>query len=117
MLKKILLLLIVGVLPVYAQPQVWAWDDGTVPYVVTPMEIVERMLRQAEVKKDETLRHIPVVILTSSKEDEDLLQAYKLGTNAYVRKPVDFLQFTNAVKQLGMFWLLLNESPVCTCNK
>ena len=78
---------------------------------VNGLQVLER------VRANERTQCIPVVILTSSKEDEDLLQAYKLGTNAYVRKPVDFLQFTNAVKQLGMFWLLLNESPVCTCNK
>lgn len=63
------------------------------------------------IRGDERTDCIPVVILTSSKEDEDIIRAYKLGTNAYVQKPVDFLQFTGAVKQLGLFWLLLNESP------
>jgi len=63
------------------------------------------------VRADERTSCVPVVILTSSKEEEDIVRAYKLGTNAYVQKPVDFLQFTDAVKQLGLFWLLLNESP------
>jgi two-component system response regulator len=62
-------------------------------------------------RANECTRCVPVVILTSSKEDEDIVSAYKLGTNAYVQKPVDFTQFTTAVKQLGLFWLLLNESP------
>jgi len=64
------------------------------------------------IRQNEKTCYTPVVILTSSKEDEDIMTAYELGTNAYVQKPVDFLQFTSAVKQLGLFWLLLNESPV-----
>lgn len=63
------------------------------------------------IRSDERTRYIPVVILTSSKEERDLIEAYNLGTNAYVRKPVDFSQFTDAVKELGLFWLLLNECP------
>ena len=64
------------------------------------------------IRKNDATCYIPVVILTSSKEDEDIMTAYQLGTNAYVQKPVDFLQFTSAVKQLGLFWLLLNEPPI-----
>lgn len=63
------------------------------------------------IREDERTRSTPVVILTSSKEDRDMIEAYKLGTNAYVRKPVDFLEFTQAVTQLGLFWLILNEFP------
>lgn len=61
-------------------------------------------------RADERTRFLPVVVLTSSKEDEDVLNSYAKGANAYVRKPVDFAQFTEAVKTLGVFWLLLNES-------
>lgn len=54
---------------------------------------------------------LPVVILTSSKEDEDIISSYSLGANAYVRKPVDYLEFVKAAKTLGLFWLVLNEPP------
>ena len=67
------------------------------------------VLRQ--IKSDEKLKLIPVVVLTSSKEDEDIVRSYALGANAYVRKPVDFLQFSEAARTLGLFWLVLNESP------
>jgi len=63
------------------------------------------------VREDERTKFLAVVVLTSSKEDEDLLKSYSLGANSYVRKPVDFAQFTEAVKTLGLFWLLLNETP------
>jgi two-component system response regulator len=56
-------------------------------------------------------KRLPVVILTSSKEDNDLLSGYELGANSYVRKPVDFTEFAEAVRQLGLYWLVLNESP------
>lgn len=63
------------------------------------------------IRADERTRLLPVVILTSSKEEQDLVRGYALGTNSYVRKPVDFIQFTNAVGLLGLYWLLINESP------
>lgn len=64
-----------------------------------------------KIRENEQTKHTPVVILTSSKEQKDILKAYNLGTNAYVRKPVDFNEFTNSIKQLGLFWLILNECP------
>jgi len=63
------------------------------------------------VRGNEQTRALPVVILTSSKEEQDLAVGYALGANSYVRKPVDFTQFAEAVRQLGMYWLLLNEAP------
>lgn len=63
------------------------------------------------IRADERLRTIPVVMLTSSKEDRDLAESYRLGANAYVVKPVAFHEFLNAVKQVGAFWAVLNETP------
>ena len=64
-----------------------------------------------EIKSDPVLKFIPVVMITSSREEKDLVESYKLGVNAYVVKPVDFTQFTEAIKQLGAFWAVLNEIP------
>jgi len=63
------------------------------------------------IRADERTKLLPVVILTSSKEDQDLINGYNLGANSYIRKPVDFAQFTEAVRHLGLYWLILNESP------
>ncbi len=67
------------------------------------------VLRQ--IRANPSTRLLPVVILTSSKEEQDLIEGYSLGANSYVRKPVDFNQFLEAVKQLGLYWLVLNEPP------
>ena len=69
------------------------------------LEVLQRM------RSDERTKLVPVVILTTSSEDRDKVESYKLGANSYVRKPVDFNQFTEAVKNLGLYWLLLNEVP------
>ena len=69
------------------------------------LEVLRRL------RDDERTKLLPVVILTSSKEELDLTTSYSLGANSYIRKPVDFVQFTEAIKQLGLYWLVLNESP------
>jgi two-component system response regulator len=63
------------------------------------------------IRADERTRLLPVVILTSSREEQDILDGYRFGCNSYVRKPVDFDQFLDAARQLGLYWLLLNEPP------
>jgi two-component system response regulator len=63
------------------------------------------------IRGDARTKRLPVVILTSSKEERDLVESYDLGANSYVRKPVDFTAFVEAVRQLGLYWLVLNESP------
>lgn len=63
------------------------------------------------VKGDERTRRIPVVVLTSSREEKDIVQSYDLGVNSYIVKPIDFDQFAAAVKQLGLYWLLVNQVP------
>jgi two-component system response regulator len=63
------------------------------------------------IRADERTRLLPVVILTSSKEEQDLISGYSLGANSYVRKPVDFAEFLEAAKMLGIYWLMMNQSP------
>ena len=72
---------------------------------VDGLEVLRRL------RSDERTKLLPVVILTSSKEQQDLVEGYSLGANSYVRKPVDFNQFVEAVRQLGLYWLVLNEPP------
>ena len=63
------------------------------------------------VRADPRTRRLPVVVLTSSKEEQDMIESYDLGANSYVRKPVDFVQFLDAARQLQLYWLVLNEAP------
>lgn len=72
---------------------------------VDGIEVLRRL------KSDEKKRMIPVVVLTSSKEERDIVESYKLGVNAYIVKPVDFDKFVKAISEIGFFWLLLNQSP------
>ena len=74
-----------------------------------------QVLRQ--IKSDEKLRTIPVVVLTSSREERDMVDSYRLGVNAYVVKPVDFHEFVNAIKELGIFWAIINEPPPGSISK
>lgn len=73
---------------------------------VNGLEVLKKM------KSDDRTRRIPVVILTSSNEDRDLIECYKLGANSYIVKPVDFDKFTEAVAELGLYWMILNKQPV-----
>lgn len=66
------------------------------------------------IRENEATKIMPVVILTSSKEEQDMVQGYNLGANSYVRKPIDFNEFVSAVSQLGVYWLLMNELPINT---
>jgi CheY-like chemotaxis protein len=70
-----------------------------------------------QIKGDEKLRLIPVVVLTSSREERDMVASYRLGVNAYVVKPVDFHEFVNAIKELGIFWAIINEPPPGSIGK
>lgn len=63
------------------------------------------------IRESESTKLLPVVVLTTSNEEQDLINSYSLGCNSYIRKPVDFLQFSEAIRQLGMYWLLMNEPP------
>jgi two-component system response regulator len=72
---------------------------------VSGLEVLQR------IRASEATRLLPTVILTSSKQEEDLVQGYRLGVNSYVRKPVDFNEFVEAVRQVGLYWLVLNEPP------
>ena len=70
-----------------------------------------------QIKSDDKLKFIPVVVLTSSREEKDLIASYKLGVNGYVVKPVDFHEFVNAIKELGVFWAVINEPPPGSVRK
>ena len=69
------------------------------------LEVLRRL------RNDQRTKLLPVVVLTSSKEEQDLTESYSLGANSYIRKPINFAQFTEAIRQLGLYWLVLNESP------
>ncbi len=89
-------------------------DTSTMPTVVIldlklpkvdGLEVLQRM------RADERTKLVPVVILTSSKEEQDMVNSYRFGANSYVRKPVDFTQFIEAARHLGLYWLVINEPP------
>jgi CheY-like chemotaxis protein len=72
---------------------------------VDGLEVLRRL------RGDDRTKLLPVVILTTSSEEQDLLDSYSIGCNSYIRKPVDFIQFSEAIRQLGMYWLLMNQPP------
>jgi CheY-like chemotaxis protein len=72
---------------------------------VAGLEVLQRL------RANEATRFLPVVILTSSKAEHDLLDGYRFGCNSYVRKPIDFIEFAEAIRSLGLFWVILNETP------
>jgi CheY-like chemotaxis protein len=88
-------------------------EDGRPAVVLLDLKMpkVDGLEVLRAIKTDANLRTIPVVILTSSREEKDLVESYRLGVNAYVVKPVDFQQFIDAVKELGSFWAVVNEPP------
>ena len=94
---------------------IYAGRDTSVMPVVTLLDLKLPKIDGLEVLKrvraNEKTKLIPIVILTSSKEENDLINGYSLGANSYIRKPVDFEQFNIAIRELGLYWILLNESP------
>jgi two-component system response regulator len=89
-------------------------DDNVMPRLILldlKMPKVDGIEVLRRLKADEKKKMIPIVMLTSSKEESDIVRTYQLGVNAYIVKPVDFDQFVKAVTELGLFWLVLNQSP------
>nr|WP_260293753.1 response regulator [Sedimenticola hydrogenitrophicus] len=98
----------------FAQGQYADRDSRDLPAVVLldlKLPKIDGLEVLRRIRGNEQTRVLPVVILTSSRQDEDLVSSYNLGANSYVRKPVDFIEFVAAVGQLGIYWLLLNELP------
>jgi two-component system, response regulator len=100
---------------IYGKGEYQARDTGQQPKVILldlklpkidGLEVLRRL------KADPATSIIPVVVMTSSREERDIIESYKLGVNSYITKPVDFEQFNQTVQQLGMYWLLLNQPPV-----
>ena len=94
--------------------------DGTHPAVVLldlKLPKINGLEVLQQIRSDKELRVLPVVVLTSSHEERDLVRSYELGVNAYVVKPVDFHAFVNAVKELGIFWAMINEPPPGSIKK
>jgi CheY-like chemotaxis protein len=92
-------------------------NDPAVVLLDLKMPKVDGLEVLRTIKKDDKLKTIPLVILTSSREEKDLVESYKLGVNAYVVKPVNFQQFIEAVKELGAFWAVINEPPPGSVRK
>ena len=88
-----------------------ATDNPAVLLLDLKLPKVDGLQVLKQIKSDDKLRMIPVVVLTSSREERDMVASYRLGVNAYVVKPVDFHEFVNAIKELGVFWAVINQPP------
>lgn len=100
---------------IFAQGKFAGRDMGSAPKVILldiKMPKVDGIEVLRRIKSHESTRTIPVVIMTSSKEEQDIISSYQLGVNSYVVKPVDFEGFAKAVSQLGLYWLLTNQPPL-----
>jgi CheY-like chemotaxis protein len=97
--------------------QMRAGDNPAVMLLDLKLPFVDGLEVLRQVKADEKLKVIPVVVLTSSREEKDMVASYALGVNAYVVKPVDFHEFVNAIKELGVFWAVINEPPPGSMRK
>ncbi|MBZ5568590.1 MAG: response regulator [Acidobacteriia bacterium] len=89
-------------------------QNGPNPYLVLldlRLPKIDGLEVLREIKNNPRTRMVPVIVLTSSREQKDLVESYRLGVNSYIQKPVDFLQFQFAVRQVGLYWLLLNRAP------
>jgi len=91
--------------------QKWSGENPAVLLLDLKLPKVDGLQVLETIKSDDNLKMIPVVVLTSSREERDMVASYKLGVNAYVVKPVDFHEFVNAIKELGVFWAIINEPP------
>jgi two-component system response regulator len=87
------------------------WDLPAVVLLDLKLPKVDGLEVLRRVRADDRTKLIPIVMLTSSKQEQDLIASYSLGVNSYIRKPVDFNQFVEAVRQFGLYWLVLNEAP------
>ena len=98
----------------YRRGEFSARPEGNPVVVLLDLKMpkVDGMEVLRQIKGDELMKMIPIVMLTSSREEQDLVKSYQLGANAYVVKPIDFHQVIDAIKQLGLFWAVLNEPPV-----
>jgi CheY-like chemotaxis protein len=103
----------------YRRGKASARSEGHPAVVLLDLKMpkVDGMEVLRQLKADEKMKTIPVVMLTSSREEQDLVKSYELGVNAYVVKPIDFQQLVEAVKQLGLFWAVINEPPQGTMRK
>jgi len=100
-----------------AQFQTRTCDNPAVLLLDLKLPKVDGLEVLRQVKSNDKLKVIPVVVLTSSREERDMVASYKLGVNAYVVKPVDFHEFVNAIKELGVFWAIINEPPPGSIRK